>query len=147
MFKKLLVPTDGSKLSTEAVQSTLVLASEIGAEVVALNVQPPFQPPIVAEVPAAYLYSPDEYEKVVRESARKVLDQVQAMAAEHKVTCHCVIELDPSPYEAIIRAAKAQHCDLIVMASHGRRGMAGMILGSETQKVLTHCKIPVLVHR
>lgn len=147
MFKKLLVPTDGSNLSNDAVKSSLVLAGEIGAEVVALNVQPPFQPPIVAEVPAAYLYSPDEYEKVVRESAQKVLDEVAALAAEHKVTCHGVVELDPSPYEAIIRVAKAQGCDLIVMASHGRRGVAGMILGSETQKVLTHCKIPVLVHR
>ena len=147
MFKKILVPTDGSKLSKQAVKAAVELAAEVGAKVVALNVQPPFQPPVVAEVPIAYVYTPKEYEAAAGKAAQKVLAEAQKAAEAAGVSLEAVYEFDPSPYEAIIRIAKNRKCDLILMSSHGRRGLSGLLLGSETTKVLTHCKIPVLVHR
>lgn len=145
MFRKILVPTDGSELSTAAATAAIKLAEENGASVFVLNVQPTYQPPLVAEVPVADYFSKDEYDKSAMAVGTRVVEAVQAKAAS--VPSHVLVRLDPSPWEAIIRTAREEGCDLIFMASHGRRGMAGLLLGSETQKVLTHCKIPVLVHR
>ena len=147
MFRRILVPTDGSELSTNSVNAAIALAKESGASIVALNVQPVYRPPVVAEVPVADVYSQEEYEAGALEVANKILADVGAAAAAAGVGCRTVAQLDSSPYEAIIRVARDEGCDLIFMASHGRRGMAGLLLGSETQKVLTHCKIPVLVYR
>jgi nucleotide-binding universal stress UspA family protein len=147
MFRKILVPTDGSELSAGAVAAALKLAEENGASVLALNIQPIYRPPIVAEVPVADFYTQDEYEKGAFEVAGKLLADVEAKAKAAQVPCKTLTVLDPSPWETIIRVAREEGCDLIFMASHGRRGMAGLLLGSETQKVLTHCKIPVLVYR
>jgi nucleotide-binding universal stress UspA family protein len=147
MFRRILVPTDGSELSTESAKAAIKLAEENGAALVVLNVQPVYRPPVVAEVPVADVFSQEEYEKGALEVGGKVLADVAALAAAASVPCKTIALLDASPYEAIIRVAREEGCDLIFMASHGRRGMAGLILGSETQKVLTHCKIPVLVHR
>lgn len=147
MFRRILVPSDGSDLSNEAVKAAIKLAAENGASIVALNVQPVYRPPVVAEVPVADVYSQEEYEAGALKVANKVLADVSALAAAASVPCKTVAQLDASVYEAIIRVARDEGCDLIFMASHGRRGMAGLLLGSETQKVLTHCKIPVLVHR
>ncbi len=147
MFKKILVPTDGSKLSRQAVKAAVELARDTGASLVVVNVQPPFQPPVVAEVPVAYVYTPKEYEESAGKSARKILDDAAKLATAAGVQAQTAFVFDPSPYEAIIAAARKHKCDLIMMASHGRRGLSGLLLGSETQKVLTHCKIPVLVHR
>jgi len=93
------------------------------------------------------VYSQDEYEAGAKQVSAKVLADAQALADAASVPCKGVTELDSSPYEAIIRVARDEACDLIFMASHGRRGVVGLLLGSETQKVLTHCKIPVLVYR
>lgn len=147
MFRRMLVPTDGSELSTNAVKAAVSLAKESGAAIVALNVQPVYRPPVVAEVPVADVYSQEEYEAGALEVANKVLADVAAAASSAGVQCRTVAQLDASPYEAIIRVARDEGCDLIFMASHGRRGMAHLLLGSETQKVLTHCRIPVLVYR
>jgi len=147
MFRRILVPTDGSDLSNESVKSAIKLAEENGAAIVALNVQPVYRPPVVAEVPVADVYSQEEYEAGALKVGNKVLAEVAEWAAAASVPCKTVAQLDSSPYETIIRVARDEGCDLIFMASHGRRGMAGLLLGSETQKVLTHCKIPVLVHR
>jgi nucleotide-binding universal stress UspA family protein len=147
MFRRILVPTDGSELSTQSLKAAIKLAEENGAALVVLNVQPVYRPPVVAEVPVADVYSQEEYESGALQVADKVLADAAALAAAASVPCKTVGQLDASPYEAIIRVARDEGCDLIFMASHGRRGMAGLILGSETQKVLTHCKIPVLVHR
>ena len=147
MFKRLLVPTDGSELSMNAVKAAVALAAEMRAEVVALNVQPVFQPPVVAEVPIADVYSQGDYEAGALAAANKILADTAAVAAAASVACKSVARLDASAYEAIIRVAKDEGCDLIFMASHGRRGMAHLLLGSETQKVLTHCRVPVLVYR
>lgn len=147
MFRRILVPSDGSDLSNEAVKAAIKLAGEHSASIVALNVQPVYRPPVVAEVPVADVYSQEEYEAGALKVANKVLGDVSALAAAASVPCKTVAQLDSSVWEAIIRVARDEGCDLILMASHGRRGMAGLLLGSETQKVLTHCKIPVLVHR
>ena len=147
MFRKILVPTDGSELSTAAVTAAIKLAEENGASVFVLNVQPTYQPPLVAEVPVADYFSKDEYDKSAMAVGTRVVEAVQAKAKAASVPSHALMRLDPSPWEAIIRTAREEGCDLIFMASHGRRGMAGLLLGSETQKVLTHCKIPVLVYR
>ena len=147
MFRKILVPTDGSELSTAAVTAAIKLAEENGASVFVLNVQPTYQPPLVAEVPVADYFSKDEYDKSAMAVGTRVVEAVQAKAKAASVPSHALVRLDPSPWEAIIRTAREEGCDLIFMASHGRRGMAGLLLGSETQKVLTHCKIPVLVYR
>jgi len=147
MFRRILVPTDGSELSNGSVKAAIRLAEENGAAIVLLNVQPMYQPPVVAEVPVADVYSQDEYEAGARQASAKVLADAQALADAASVPCKGVTELDSSPYEAIIRVARDEACDLIFMASHGRRGVVGLLLGSETQKVLTHCKIPVLVYR
>lgn len=147
MFRRILVPTDGSELSTNALKAAVALAKDSGASIVALNVQPVYRPPVVAEVPVADVYSQEEYEAGALQVANKILGDACAISAGSSVPCKGVAQLDSSPYEAIIRVARDEGCDLIFMASHGRRGMAGLLLGSETQKVLTHCKIPVLVYR
>ncbi len=147
MFRRILVPTDGSELSNESVKAAVKLAAGSGASIVALNVQPVYRPPVVAEVPIADVYSQEEYEAGAMKVANKVLADVCALAAASSVPCKTIAQLDASAWEAIIRLAREKGCDLIFMASHGRRGIAGLLLGSETQKVLTHCKIPVLVHR
>jgi len=141
------VPTDGSELSLSAVKAAVGFAKECGASVVALNVQPVYQPPVVAEVPVADVYSQEEYEAGALGAANRLLAEAAAVASAAGVDCKSVARLDASPYEAIIRVARDEACDLIFMASHGRRGMAHLLLGSETQKVLTHCRIPVLVYR
>ena len=147
MFRRILVPTDGSELSTGSVKASIRLAEENGAALVLLNVQPVYQPPVVAEVPAADVYSQEEYEAGAKQVSDKILADAKVLADAASVPCKMVTELDSSPYEAIIRVARDEACDLIFMASHGRRGVVGLLLGSETQKVLTHCRIPVLVYR
>jgi nucleotide-binding universal stress UspA family protein len=147
MFRNILVPTDGSELSTESVKAAIKLAQENGAAIVALNVQPIYRPPVVAEVPVAGVYSQEEYEAGAMKVANRVLSEVAELAAAASVPCKTVAQLEVTPWEAIVKVARLEGSDLIFMASHGRRGVAGLLLGSETQKVLTHCKIPVLVHR
>jgi nucleotide-binding universal stress UspA family protein len=147
VFRRILAPTDGSDLSNIALKAAINFAKDRGAELIVLNVQPVYRPPVVAEVPVADVYSQEEYEAGAMQVADKLLADAKALAAAASVACKTIPQLDSSPYEAIIRVARDEGCDLIFMASHGRRGMAGLILGSETQKVLTHCKIPVLVYR
>ena len=147
MFRKMLVPTDGSELSNEAVVAALKLAADSKASIFVLNIQPLYQPPLVAEVPVADYYTKDEYDRSALSVGERIVSAVAAKASAAGVACKTLVQLDPSPWESIVRVAREEGCDLIFMASHGRRGMAGLLLGSETQKVLTHCKIPVLVYR
>ncbi|MBI5510297.1 MAG: universal stress protein [Deltaproteobacteria bacterium] len=147
MFKRILVPTDGSELSNDAVKDAIQLAKESGAAIVAVNVQPAYQQPIVVETFVISGYSQEQYEADARRRANMLLADVKGLAAAASVPCKTVSVLHPSTYEAIIKTAQDEGCDLIFMASHGRRGVAALILGGETHKVLTHCKIPVLVHR
>ncbi len=147
MYRNILVVTDGSELSSKAVKAALRLGRDFQAEVLVLNVQAPYQPPIAGEVPAAFLHNPEEYEQLALENSRKVLDEVAQQAAELGAKCRTLTRFDHSVHQSITNTAKDERIDLIVMASHGRGGFKNLLLGSETQKVLTNCRIPVLVHR
>jgi nucleotide-binding universal stress UspA family protein len=145
MYKHVLLPTDGSELSATAVRAGIQFAKEIGARVTALHVTPPFHP--VEMTPSVFTAHAEEHDAQAKASARRALDQVTAAAQNAGVSCTPVHRVSHGVYEAIIGLAAEAGCDLIFMASHGRRGVAALLLGSETHKVLTHSKIPVLVTR
>jgi nucleotide-binding universal stress UspA family protein len=145
MFTHLLIPTDGSNLSRAAVRKGVQLAKALNAGVTGITVVPEQH---------VYLYQTDITEQVKKETVRehrleaeRRLEVVRKVAGEAGVACETVVESGDHPFEVIVAAAKKRACDLIVMASHGRRGVTGVLLGSETQKVLTHSSIPVLVFR
>jgi nucleotide-binding universal stress UspA family protein len=148
MYKHILVPTDGSKLSTHAVRAACNLAQTCGARITGIYVIPPYVPPIYAE---GMIYiadlGPKRHKEVMQKAATKALAVLSAEARRAGVACAGVAPVADQPWEGILKAARGKRCDLIVMASHGRRGIAGLLLGSETTKVLTHSKIPVLVCR
>jgi Universal stress protein UspA and related nucleotide-binding proteins len=145
MFKHLLVPTDGSTLSEAAIQMTVTLAAESGAKVTGLHVIPEFH--VLAYGTEMIADNEDRIIQTARQRAEDYLRAIKNAAAQAGVECNTVSESRAHPYEAIISVAAQQNCDLIVMASHGRSGMRAFLLGSETQKVLTHSSIPVLVVR
>ncbi len=133
MFKHILIPTDGSELTRKAIQSGIALAKSVGAKVTGITVTVPSQ--IFADTTPT------------NTSAEKYLDQIKDAATAVGVNCSVIHAEHEQPYQAIIDATKRNGCDLIVMASHGRRGVSALMLGSETVKVLTHSTIPVLVYR
>jgi nucleotide-binding universal stress UspA family protein len=145
MYKHILLPTDGSDLSATAVRDGVKFAKEIGARVTALHVTPPFHP--TEATPTSFTAHIHEHDAKAKESAERALGAVTEAARVAGVPCATVHQVSSSPYEAIIALAGEAGCDLIFMASHGRRGVAALLLGSETNKVLTHSKIPVLVFR
>ena len=147
MYKHVLVPTDGSKLSDKAVAHALDLAQAIGARVTALHVSPDYPQPIYMEGVVLNQVSRREYAKHAKAEAARLFDRVLKKAAAAGVTCDTAHTIAETPWEAIMATAKKSKCDVIVMASHGRRGLAALLLGSETVKVLTHSKVPVLVVR
>jgi nucleotide-binding universal stress UspA family protein len=147
MYKNLLVPTDGSKLSEKAARQAIELAAALGARITALYVAPPYPIPYYPEGVIVEPLSVKDYEKMTAQQAERILARIAKLATAAGVPCGGTHVIQDAPWEAILAAAKKQRCDAIVMASHGRRGIAGMILGSETQKVLTHSKLPVLVVR
>ncbi|MDO9315887.1 MAG: universal stress protein [Burkholderiaceae bacterium] len=144
MFKRILVPTDGSDITTKAVDTAIALAKSLGAQIIALSVKEPFPYSAMSEMQPV---PPQEYfDAQVRISAARV-QRVQQACTAAGVACEThTVEAD-HPWQAIIDLAKTAHCDLLVMASHGRRGVSALLLGSETQKVLTHSTVPVLVVR
>ena len=144
MYQRILIPTDGTAITTHAVQAALGLARACGAQLYAIAVKEPFPYSAISEmqpVPPQEFY--DAQERIASERIKAVVDAAQAAG----IVCqgHTVEALHP--WEAILEHAKAQQCDLIVMASHGRRGISALLLGSETQRVLIHSKLPVLVVR
>jgi nucleotide-binding universal stress UspA family protein len=145
MFKHLLIPTDGTVTSDAAIRQGLLMARETSARVTALHVVQPFH--VMAYGIEMIEETRDSYETEAQDKARQILQAVERQGTEQGVTVSTVTAKDDHPYEAIIRTATERGCDLIVMASHGRRGMQALLLGSETQKVLTHSKLPVLVLR
>jgi nucleotide-binding universal stress UspA family protein len=145
MFTHFLLATDGSELSRVAIRQGIQLAKAIHARVTGIYVTPEVR---------YYTYEtelpPEVKERTARQyqaAGENYLAVIEAMAKEAGVACDTLGEISDQPHEAIIAAAEARKCDLIVMASHGRRGVKGLLLGSDTQKVLTHSKIPVLVIR
>lgn len=145
MFKNILLPTDGSASSDIAVRQAIRFAKEIGARVTGLHVVAPFH--IFTYRPDMIEDTPERYEKDSMEQARKFLLTIEQRAKESGVPCATVAVKSDDVHQAIIQAAFDRQCDLIAMASHGRKGIGGLLLGSETQKVLTHSQIPVLVFR
>jgi nucleotide-binding universal stress UspA family protein len=147
MFKHILVPTDGSERSRRAATAAIEQARATGATLTVLHAMPPSTPLVFGELlPVAYM-PPDEYERLVNTAADVYLGDIRAQAEAAGVECHTVKLTSDFPADAILDTAKKRHCDAIWMASHGRRGMAAILLGSETQKVLAHAEVPVLVFR
>ena len=145
MYKHILIPTDGSDLSSKAIGHGIALAKAINAKVTGITVTIPFH--IFAMDPAMITDTEASYKKRTSAAATKYLTQVKDAAAAVGVTCAVILAEHEHPYSAIIDAGKKNGCDLIAMASHGRRGLSAIVLGSETVKVLTHSNIPVLVYR
>jgi len=145
MYKHLLIPTDGSELSKLALQEGLALAKVLGARVTALTVTIPFH--IFSSDPAIIEDTPDQYRKRAAAFADQYLNVAKRIAETAGVPCDLVHVEHEHPYQAIITTAQERGCDLIQMASHGRRGVSSILLGSETLKVLTHSTIPVIVCR
>jgi len=148
MFKHILVPTDGSGLSARAAKAAAELARVSNARITAVHAVAPYYSPPSAE--AAVLMpglSQQEYEAATEAHAQRMLRVVAAQAEAAGVPCETLVVTSEHPWQAIVDEAAKKHCDLIAMASHGRRGLAGLLLGSETHKVLTHSKVPVFVLR
>lgn len=144
MYKRILVPTDGSEITAKAVETAVTMARAFGATLLTLAVKEPFPYSAITEMQPI---PPQEFFDAQERIAVKHLDQVKAACAAAGVECLAAAVEAAHPWESIIDFGKDQGADLIVMASHGRRGVAALLLGSETQKVLTHSTIPVLVSR
>lgn len=144
MFKRILLPSDGSEITAKALDTGIALAKAVGAELYAISVKEPFPYSAISEMQPT---PPQEFLDAQERIATRRVQQVVALAQTAGVTCHAHTVEAPHAWEAIIDHARRTECDLIVMASHGRSGMSALLLGSETQKVLTHSKVPVLVVR
>jgi nucleotide-binding universal stress UspA family protein len=144
MISKILIPTDGSELSNKAIRGAAEIAKKLGAKLVGLTVMEPYSYSALSE------YRPESFEEYGRRmdaAAKQRLDVVLTAAKEADVQVETRVASSFSPYEAIIDAARESKCDAIFMASHGRRGLNAVLLGSETMKVLTHSTVPVMVYR
>lgn len=148
MFKKILVSTDGSRLATKGVRAGVKLAKSLGARVTGVYVAPPYRLPVYeGGMTARRVLSPTDYKKAVDKHARKVLAEVAIEAETAGVACNTRVVTADSPWRGILEAAGKAGCDAIVMSSHGRGNLGGLLLGSETARVLSHSKIPVVVLR
>ena len=144
MFQRILIPTDGSELTAKAVDTAVRLAKSIGARLYTISVKEPFPYSAISEMQPT---PPQEFFDAQERIAAKRIQAVRAACDAAGVPCEAHTIEALHPWEAIIEHAQRMECDLLVMASHGRRGVTALLLGSETQKVLTHSKIPVLVVR
>jgi len=158
MYKNILLPTDGSPLSKKAIESGIAFAKAIGAKVVGLYVSPKLSFHDILEIhEEEELWGLKEAEKAKealahseelgRSMAEKYLHSIQKKAKEAGLVCETVYLSAEAPEDGIVKVAGEKHCDLIFMASHGRTGISGALLGSVTRKVLGNSKVPVLVYR
>ncbi|UGQ46973.1 universal stress protein [Massilia endophytica] len=145
MFKNILFPTDGSPLSEKVTATVVQLAQLHGARIVSISVAQPF--PFVPLSDGAVVPDAEVYETQIHQAAKSSLDKVAAAAGSAGVPFEGIVATSHNPYDEIVTAAERHNCDLIVMASHGRKGLNKLFLGSETQKVLAHTHLPVLVLR
>ena len=145
MYKHILLPVDGSDFGMGAVPDAIKLAKSLGAKLTALTVTVPYS--AVASGALANRFPEEDYNKATHTTAVGILSKVEAVADASGVAFKGYNARNTHPWEAIISTAKEQGCDLIFMASHGRRGIVGVLIGSETKRVLTHTDIPVLVWR
>ena len=146
MYKNILLPTDGSQLSEVAIDNGLQFARAIGAKVTGFYVVLERQPESFEDYSPIDVKTPDTME-VGAQEARQYLAAIEAKAKAAGVPCETHSMRHTSPHQAIIQAARLRGCDLIIMASHGKKGITGELVGSETSRVITNCKIPVLVYR
>ena len=145
MYKHILVATDGSELALKAVDQGLALAKALNAKATAITVTEPWTSVVTGEMG---MYFPiDAYEKGCTEGAAKILGDASKRADKIGVSCQPLHVKDQFPAEGILEAAKSRGCDLIVMASHGRRGLSRLLLGSQANSVVTHSTVPVLICR
>jgi nucleotide-binding universal stress UspA family protein len=144
MFKHILIATDGSEVATKAVSAGLKLAKQLAARVVVMTASDPLPATVTIETIAANF--PAEYERATKEQTERILTEVRREALTIGIECE-TLHVTNFPAEAIIETAKANACDLIVMGSHGRRGIARLLLGSQATKVVTLSSVPVLVCR
>jgi nucleotide-binding universal stress UspA family protein len=147
VFRHLLVPTDGSPLSQRAVVQAIALARRFGARITFFHAEPNAPVPMDGAGVVINAHALQLAHEGLDAAAHDILAEADALAQEAGVSADSVVLVSDKPYEGIIRTAERLGCDLILMASHGRRGVGALLLGSETQKVLTHTRIPVLVHR
>jgi nucleotide-binding universal stress UspA family protein len=148
MFKHLFIPTDGSETAQKAVTAGIAFAREAGARITFFTAVPEYQPPHEAAVMSHQkIESFSAYESRTRADAEALLGRAAALAKEAGVTCGVDLAFSNTPWKAIIAAAKRQACDVIFIASHGRKGLAALWYGSETEEILTHSDIPTLVYR
>jgi nucleotide-binding universal stress UspA family protein len=145
MFQHILVPTDGSDFSNKAVSTAARLAHALHAKLLVLHVRSPIESPHHVEGGALSHLGGKVVMQEIEGEERKLLDAALAIATAEEAEAETAFVDGYSTYDAIVRIAREQHCDLIVMASHGRRGLTSLLLGSETQKVQAHTAIPVLV--
>ena len=145
MYAHILISTDGSELSNKALVEGASLAKQLGANVTIVTAVATQEPEFVEDE----LIGPDqrELQEIAQNEAKQILASAKQIVESAGVSCRTVSAIDRRPYEAILDTADSNGCDLIVMASHGRSGIGALLIGSETQKVLTHGKLPVLVHR
>jgi nucleotide-binding universal stress UspA family protein len=145
MYKHILIATDGSDLAGKAVVAGLELAKHLQAKATAVTATQPWMEVVTGE--AALGFPLAEYEKAAADTAARILSAVSEAAQRLGVSCATVHAKEQYPADAILETAKAGGCDLIVMASHGRRGLGRLLLGSEAVRVLTHSTVPVLICR
>ena len=145
MFKHLLLPTDGSPLSDAAIKQCVQFARAVGAKITGFHAIPEFH--VFTSHPEMLDDTKERFLKDCRAYAKEYLAVLESAASEAGVPCDTVVVVSDEPYQEVIRAAEQKGCDLIAMASHGRKGIEGFLIGSVTQKVLSHSQIPVLVFR
>ena len=147
MFRHILVPTDGSRLASKGVRAGVRLARALGARVTLLHVTPLYVPPYGDPLVPVPMISSREHRQACERTAKKVLAAAAREAQRAGVRCATRTVMDSHAWGAILRVARSRRCDAIAMSSHGRGALGGLILGSETQRVLAHSKVPVLVTR
>ncbi len=146
MYQRILIPTDGSELCRTAAAKGIEFAKKVGARIVAFHAVPATSYMLYTESGPSDLMV-EQFEKEARTRGERLTRELAEMAAGEGVPCETLCLTNDHPWEGIIEAATTRGCDLIFMASHGRRGLSALLLGSETTKVLTHTKVPVLVYR
>ena len=147
MYKHILVPTDGSKPAARAAAEAVGLAAALGARITALFVAPPPTPVVYERFVPVKLTTTEEHARLIEQASQRYLGAVKKAADAAGVSCDTVQVTGDFPADSILELAAKRKCDLIFMGSRGHRGLAGVLLGSETQKVLAQAKVPVLVHR
>jgi nucleotide-binding universal stress UspA family protein len=145
VFQHILLPSDGSAACLAAAGACIRFAAEVGARVTAVHVEQPVR--MFTYEPQVTEHAHEEYRRMRAQHARNCLEPIEKLASAAKVACTTIVTDADEPWEGILKTAHERHCDMIMMASHGHRGVRALLLGSQTHKLLTHSAIPVMVYR